>query len=101
MPRFTISITQGLCIMPPRKRPTGRHLGALLEAKQSSRGPSARMHFEPFLHYLEAECGMSPNTIKSYQSDLQQFLGLGPTAGHDASQEHRSQVSVELPAAPL
>jgi len=74
MPRFTISITQGLCIMPPRKRPTGRHLGALLEAKQSSRGPSARMHFEPFLHYLDAECGMSLNTIKSYQSDLQQFL---------------------------
>lgn len=60
--------------MPPRKRPKGRHLGALLEARQADRGPSARMHFEPFLHYLDAECGMSPNTIKSYQSDLQQFL---------------------------
>jgi len=67
-------ILQGLSTMPPRKRPKGKHLGALLEARQVDRGPSARMHFEPFLHYLDAECGMSQNTIKSYQSDLQQFL---------------------------
>ncbi len=27
-----------------------------------------------FLHYLEAECGMSPNTISAYRRDLQKFF---------------------------
>lgn len=38
----------------------------------------------PFLHYLEAECGMAENSRKAYQSDLQQFFawlaGTRPTA---------------------
>ena len=37
-----------------------------------SAGPS--LHIQPFLHYLEAECGMSANTIQAYRSDLQQFF---------------------------
>lgn len=29
----------------------------------------------PFLHYLMAECGVSPNTLAAYRSDLMRFLG--------------------------
>ncbi|MEX0704294.1 MAG: site-specific tyrosine recombinase XerD [Planctomycetales bacterium] len=32
------------------------------------------IHFRPFLHYLEAECGMAANTLAAYGSDLEQFL---------------------------
>ncbi len=28
----------------------------------------------PFLHYLMAECGVSPNTLAAYRSDLMRFL---------------------------
>lgn len=35
-------------------------------------GPA--VHFRPFLHYLEAECGMAANTVAAYGSDLEQFL---------------------------
>lgn len=28
----------------------------------------------PFLHYLMAECGVSPNTLAAYRSDLQRFI---------------------------
>ena len=28
----------------------------------------------PFLHYLMAECGVSPNTLAAYRSDLMKFL---------------------------
>jgi len=30
---------------------------------------------EPFLHYLEAECGLARNTVQAYDSDLRQFAG--------------------------
>lgn len=61
--------------MPPRKRPPGKHLGALLSGGAGERrGPTAGNYLEPFLHYLDAECGMSPNTVKAYRSDLAQFL---------------------------
>ena len=40
------------------------------------------IHLQPFLYYLEAECGMSTNTLKAYRSDLTQFFeyyqGHGP-----------------------
>ena len=29
---------------------------------------------QPFLNYLDAECGMSPNTIAAYQRDLEKFF---------------------------
>jgi integrase/recombinase XerD len=29
----------------------------------------------PFLHYLMAECGVSPNTLAAYRADLMRFLG--------------------------
>jgi len=33
----------------------------------------------PFLHYLMAECGVSPNTLAAYRSDLMRFLGWRKT----------------------
>ncbi|MFO0910670.1 MAG: site-specific tyrosine recombinase XerD [Isosphaeraceae bacterium] len=41
----------------------------------------------PFLHYLMAECGLSPNTLAAYRSDLMKFIrwrkrqAPGPLAG--------------------
>ena len=32
------------------------------------------IHLTPFLQYLDAECGMSANTLKAYRSDLEQFF---------------------------
>ncbi len=54
--------------MPPRKRPPA---GSVFTAGPTV-SPSA--HFAPFLSYLEAECGMSTNTVRAYRSDLQQFF---------------------------
>ena len=28
----------------------------------------------PFLHYLMAECGVSPNTLAAYRSDIVRFI---------------------------
>lgn len=58
--------------MPPRKRPP--------EGSRFNGGASASpsVHLPPFLQYLEAECGMSANTIKAYASDLEQFFGWFP-----------------------
>ena len=28
----------------------------------------------PFLHYLMAECGVSPNTLAAYRSDIAKFI---------------------------
>jgi len=54
--------------MPPRRRPASE--GSPLPAPQ----PVAGEYLTPFLHYLEAECGMAANSCKAYQSDLQQFF---------------------------
>lgn len=35
---------------------------------------SPSTHLAPFLAYLEAECGMSKNTVRAYRSDLAQFF---------------------------
>jgi len=53
--------------MPPRKRPPA---GAVFSVPVAS--PSS--HLAPFLSYLEAECGMSQNTVRAYRSDLAQFF---------------------------
>ncbi|WP_339730992.1 site-specific tyrosine recombinase XerD [uncultured Gimesia sp.] len=54
--------------MPPRKRPP-------TNSKFQVRKPAdPAVHLEPFLNYLEAECGMALNTMSAYQSDLVQFL---------------------------
>jgi integrase/recombinase XerD len=43
----------------------------------------------PFLHYLMAECGVSPNTLAAYRSDMARFIrwrrehAPGPLAGID------------------
>lgn len=32
------------------------------------------MHLQPFLHYLEAECGLAENTLRAYRADLVRFF---------------------------
>jgi integrase/recombinase XerD len=55
--------------MPPRfKPPAGSRFSA--DAAKPAR---LDVHVEPFLHYLDAECGMSGNTIAAYRTDMQQF----------------------------
>ncbi|MEX0716945.1 MAG: site-specific tyrosine recombinase XerD [Planctomycetaceae bacterium] len=51
----------------PARPPAGRS-----PISAASAGPG--IHFRPFLHYLEAECGMAANTVSAYGSDLEQFL---------------------------
>ena len=52
---------------------------------------SDRMPVGPFLHYLMAECGVSPHTLAAYRSDLMRFLrwrkssAPGPLADLDAA----------------
>lgn len=54
--------------MPPRRRPP------------KSGSEPVRQHLHPgefvtsFLAYLEAECGMSINTIQAYRNDVEQFI---------------------------
>lgn len=67
--------------MPPRKRPpAGSVFGATVRVSPAT-------HRDPFLHYLEAECGMARNTVAAYRSDLQQFFAWydqhGPASLHD------------------
>jgi len=47
-----------------------------LETARGSKKPVAdpATHLQPFLYYLEAECGMAENTVRAYRSDLVQFL---------------------------
>lgn len=54
--------------MPPRKRPPG----ASGRKQRPTSDPA--VHLQPFLDYLKSECGMSPNTVAAYRSDLTQFL---------------------------
>src|SRR5437763_13815827 len=66
---------------PPRDRPP---LGARRP------GPDADP-IGPFLHYLMAECGVSPHTLAAYRSDLMRFVRWrkaavpGPLASLDVS----------------
>lgn len=54
--------------MPPRRRPPPRATATGLA------GHNLASNLDGFVHYLEAECGMSRNTIAAYRSDLAQFL---------------------------
>jgi integrase/recombinase XerD len=54
--------------MPPRRRPPQGGAAA------PSRALHPQQYLQPFLHYLEAECGMSRNTVAAYRNDLQQFI---------------------------
>src|SRR6185369_1385775 len=64
--------------MPPRKRPTGNVSAAANENAQP------RTYLAPYLKYLQAECGMSPNTVAAYGSDLQQFCEWFCVRGPDS-----------------
>ncbi|MCL4109893.1 UNVERIFIED_CONTAM: hypothetical protein GTU68_003261 [Idotea baltica] len=39
------------------------------------------MHLQPFVSYLEAECGMADNTVKAYRADLVAFFDWNKTHG--------------------
>ena len=54
--------------MPPRKRPPSRTAGP------AAPQPSATSYLPDFLRYLEAECGLSVNTVRAYRTDLNQFF---------------------------
>ncbi|MCA9041690.1 MAG: site-specific tyrosine recombinase XerD [Planctomycetaceae bacterium] len=54
--------------MPPRKRPPA---GSKFQKQvQQDLG----RYYDPFLYYLEAECGMAQNTITAYKTDVARFL---------------------------
>lgn len=53
--------------MPPRRKPVSA-------GNLSAVAVHPAHHFEPFLQYLSAECGMSQNTLLAYRNDLNQFL---------------------------
>lgn len=53
--------------MPPRKRPPGPAAVAV------SRPVDTSVHLPGFTHYLQAECGLSDNTVLAYGTDLRQF----------------------------
>ncbi|MGE3818404.1 MAG: tyrosine-type recombinase/integrase, partial [Isosphaeraceae bacterium] len=40
----------------------------------SPQGARPRDLVGPFLHYLMSECGLSPNTLAAYRSDLMKFM---------------------------
>lgn len=53
--------------MPPRnKPPPGSRFHAAVAGPQR--------HLQPFLHYLEAECGLAANTLRAYAADLKRFV---------------------------
>ncbi|WP_437194564.1 site-specific tyrosine recombinase XerD [Planctomicrobium sp. SH527] len=54
--------------MPPRRRPTTSGQVAPSPVLQP------QQYLQPFLHYLQAECGMSMNTVSAYRVDLNQFI---------------------------
>jgi len=54
--------------MPPRRRPTTSGPAA------TTRMLHPEQYLQPFLHFLEAERGMSANTVAAYRNDLQQFI---------------------------
>ncbi|MBA3311780.1 MAG: site-specific tyrosine recombinase XerD [Planctomycetota bacterium] len=55
--------------MPPRFTPPAGSRFSAVTAKPAR----LDVHVEPFLHYLDAECGMAANTLAAYRTDMQQF----------------------------
>lgn len=70
--------------MPPRKKPPP---GATFTIAQSA---DPGMHLQPFLDYLESECGMAANTLAAYSNDLEQFFAW------NSLQDDRSLDSITL-----
>jgi integrase/recombinase XerD len=66
--------------MPKRKRP-------IADSATPQVNNTVALHLLPFLHYLEAECGLAKNTVSSYETDLRQFAGwyedFGPANPQD------------------
>ena len=58
--------------MSRRKRPPKKRSRSLL--KSSSPSSTLSMYWQPFLRYLETECGLAENTLDSYGRDLKDFL---------------------------
>ena len=56
--------------MPPRFKPRSGTPSARATAPRPARLDA---HIEPFLHYLESECGMSANTLLAYRADIIRF----------------------------
>ncbi|MCB9951321.1 MAG: site-specific tyrosine recombinase XerD [Planctomycetaceae bacterium] len=54
--------------MPPRRRPQS------VQTANAQPFLHPRRFLDPFLAYLEAECGMSANTVAAYRNDLLQFV---------------------------
>ena len=54
--------------MPPRRRPQKSAEASVVHHLHP------RQFVAPFLSYLEAECGMSTNTVKAYRNDIDQFV---------------------------
>jgi len=61
--------------MPPRKKPKS--------GSRFRQGTHAdpTVHLQPFVSYLEAECGMADNTVSAYRSDLMKFFEWNQTHG--------------------
>ena len=68
-----------------------KNRGDLSMPETSTRSGPERIPVGPFLHYLMAECGVSPHTLAAYRSDLMRFVrwqkseAPGPLASLDAS----------------
>ncbi|MBW3540415.1 MAG: site-specific tyrosine recombinase XerD [Planctomycetes bacterium] len=58
--------------MPERKKPSSRFRKAA--DRPAAEPVASRAQLAPFLGYLEAECGMSLNTVRAYRTDLEQFF---------------------------
>lgn len=56
--------------MPPRFKPRSRTKSARSAAPTV---PRLDAHLEPFLYYLESECGFSVNTRLAYEADISRF----------------------------
>lgn len=54
--------------MPPRKRPPP---GSKFNAQPQQ---DLGRHFDPYVYYLAAECGMAENTIQAYKTDVARFI---------------------------
>ena len=71
--------------MGERRRPAG----AGVMAAKSAQPVELAGYVVSFVHYLQAECGMSRNTIAAYQTDLNQFSEWfrehGPTTLNEVS----------------
>lgn len=39
------------------------------------------VHLQPFLHYLEAECGLAENTLRAYRADMLKFFAWNSKFG--------------------